>query len=149
MERYFLFISGGWRLALSIRHLRKVVESSQFGFPGRKEGCREPNHIQVGSESITLVAPHLFPRDRKHESGPEGLAVIEEKGLTAGILVDKIHGIEGGDAVRRFDLPDSLSAFCRTVRGLVEVDGGLYLLIDVGQALKESGLFVSQSGDGP
>jgi hypothetical protein len=76
---------------------------------------------------------------------PEGLAEVGGEGLTLGVPMDTIDGIESAAAVRTYPVPPLLSP-CTWLAGLVEARERLYLLLDPGGAREDDGTRVAPEG---
>ncbi len=134
MGRYLLFSAGGSRLAVPLERVRQLVDAAQADVrkeDGSSEGL--PGTVTIDGAEIPLgnLAPVGLQVDRQAET----LAVLEEKGLTAGLFIDRITGIRDEKTVQRRDVPAWLARFCPGFQGLLEADDGLYLLLDVAYAL--------------
>jgi chemotaxis signal transduction protein len=133
MEGFLLFTSGRWRLALPLERVRQVIGAAEVTFVRSGDGLAEVN---IGGYLLPLVDPVGVERGEPGDPA-EVVALTEEKGLTAGILIDKIVAIHrvSRDVVRplpvRFARPGSVSD------GLVEHDEFLYVLMNVGRAVAQ------------
>ncbi len=127
---WLLFLSGDLNLALPLESLLRLVEAGSWG--GRRSAAARGKIVEVelDGRSIPLVDPADLSQGVRREGEPEGLAVVEERGLTAAVIMDKIVGIREEPAVSRRSLPDRLSLSAGPFDGLIEGEEGIFLVLD-------------------
>jgi chemotaxis protein histidine kinase CheA len=129
MRRYLLCRVGEGRLALPLALVRRLVSADQVPRqPAGAGGGGEPPTVRLDGAAVPLL--DLSPWNLHAGRNAESMAVLEEKGLTVGLFIDKITGIRDEKTVQRYEVPGRLAGFCRGVSGLVQSGDDLYLLLD-------------------
>jgi len=132
--RLIEFECGGLRFGLPLDCVRRAIPSAEPApLPGA--GAVVLGVLNVAGEMVAVVdlrrrlglpAAPLDPAQQ--------ILIAELSGFLAGIVVDRIHGIEERDAARLF--PGEVGA-ASYVRGMVRLDDGLCLVVEPSRFLFE------------
>jgi len=132
----FLFLSGDIGYAVALEQLKHLLDpmGMEIGKNRDGDGFRK---VEIEGRLIPLVDPRLHFHGKEGLEKPVALAVVEERGLTAALLIDRIIGIREEPAIKYHAFPDRLFPFVQAFNGIIEVEEGIFLLLKVSRIIEE------------